>query len=107
MGTKRTKQQDFQTTLTKANLVLNPSHGIKKLKAKTRCAHNVNAKRLYYKNMTIYLFLNHDKDMNPKLVLNILKVMWHSTSIDIHWAPSSKELFEKLPTYMWSMFTHV
>jgi hypothetical protein len=29
MGTKRTKQQDFQTTLMKADLVLNPGHGIK------------------------------------------------------------------------------
>jgi hypothetical protein len=35
MGTKRTKQQNFQTTLTKTNLISNPSHGIKKLKAKT------------------------------------------------------------------------
>jgi hypothetical protein len=31
------KQQDFQTTWIKAGLVLNPSHGIKKSKAKTQC----------------------------------------------------------------------
>jgi hypothetical protein len=28
MCMKKTKQQDFQTTWTKANLVLNPGHGI-------------------------------------------------------------------------------
>jgi hypothetical protein len=56
----------------KKNLVLNPSHGIKKSKVETKtlCAHNVNAKGLYYKNVT-----NHDKNMYPKLVLNKLKVM--------------------------------
>jgi hypothetical protein len=36
----------------KQSLVLNPNHGIKKSKTKTQCVHDVNAKRLYYKNMT-------------------------------------------------------
>jgi hypothetical protein len=34
VSTKRTKQQDFQITQTKANLVLNLSHGMKNPKAK-------------------------------------------------------------------------
>jgi len=33
----------------KVGLVLNPSHGIKKSKAKTQYVHDVNAKRLYSK----------------------------------------------------------
>jgi len=37
----------------KVGLVLNPSHGIEKSKAKTRCVHDVNAKRFYSKTMTI------------------------------------------------------
>jgi hypothetical protein len=45
---KRT-QQDFQTTWTKAGLILNLGHGIRKSKAKTRCMHNVNTKWFYYK----------------------------------------------------------
>jgi hypothetical protein len=38
----------------KTSLVLNLGYGITKLKtkAKTRCVHNVNAKKLHYKNMT-------------------------------------------------------
>jgi len=36
-------------------------------------------------------------------MLNILKVMWDSTSIYTHWALNSKKLFQKIPTYMWSM----
>ncbi len=35
MGMKRTKQQDFQITFTKASLILNLGYGIKKSKAKT------------------------------------------------------------------------
>jgi hypothetical protein len=50
MAIKRTKQ-DFRTTQTK-NLILNLSHVIKKSKEKTQCVYNVNAKGLYYKNMT-------------------------------------------------------
>jgi hypothetical protein len=43
--------------------------------------HDVNAKRLYYKNMT-RTKQDHDKNMYPKLVLNKLKVlMWDSTFI--------------------------
>ncbi len=34
-GMKRTKQQDFQITFTKASLILNLGYGIKKSKAKT------------------------------------------------------------------------
>jgi hypothetical protein len=33
-------------------------------------------------------------------MLNKLKVMWDSTSIYTHWAPSSKKLFKKISTYM-------
>jgi hypothetical protein len=36
--------------------------------------HNVNAKELYYKNVT-KIDQDHDKDSYPKLVLNKLKVM--------------------------------
>jgi hypothetical protein len=45
-GTRRTKQQDFQTTCMKAYIIQNLAHGIKKSKAKTktRCVHDVNAK---------------------------------------------------------------
>jgi hypothetical protein len=34
MGTKKMKQQNFQTTSTKVDLVLNLGHGIKKSKEK-------------------------------------------------------------------------
>ncbi len=53
-STKRIGQQDFQTTWMKISLVLNPDHGIRKLKVKAKiwCVHNVNAKGLYYKNVT-------------------------------------------------------
>jgi hypothetical protein len=44
---------------------------------------------------------------DQKLVVKRVKVMWDYTSINIHWAFSSKKLFKKLPTYMWPMFTHV
>jgi hypothetical protein len=53
----------------KASLILNPSHGIRKSKAKTRCVHDVNAKKLYFKNMT-RIEQNHDKDTYQKLLLN-------------------------------------
>jgi len=91
MGTKRTKQQDFQTTWTKLGLVLNPGHGIKKSKVKTQCVHDMNAKRFYYKNMT-RIEQNHDKDTYPKLVLNKPKIMCDSTSTYTNWAPSSRKL---------------
>jgi hypothetical protein len=58
----------------KVGLILNPSHGIRKSKIKTRCVHDVNAKRLCYKNMTITK-QDHDKDTHLKLVLNKVKVM--------------------------------
>jgi hypothetical protein len=51
MSIKRTKQQYLQTTWTKEGLVLDPSYGIKKSKAKILCVHNVNAKNFYHKNM--------------------------------------------------------
>jgi len=73
----------------KASLVLNPSHGIKKIEEKPRCVHNVNAKNIYYKNMT-RTKQDHDKYTNPKLMLNILQAMWDSTSIYIHWTPNKK-----------------
>jgi hypothetical protein len=72
---ERIKQQDFQTTCMKVGLILNPSHGIKKLKAKTQCVHDLNVKKKnYYKNMTI-IKQDHDKYMYLKLMLNRLKVM--------------------------------
>jgi hypothetical protein len=46
---KRIKQQDFQTTWTKASLVLNSSHGIRKSKTKTRCVRDMNVKGLITK----------------------------------------------------------
>jgi hypothetical protein len=49
---KKMKQQDFQTPWTKVDLILNLGHGIKKSKAKKWCVHDMNAKRLYYNNMT-------------------------------------------------------
>ncbi len=90
MGTKRTKQQDFQTTWMKVGLVLNPGHGIKLSKVKTQYVHDMNVKGFYYKNMT-RIEQNHDKDTYPKLVLNRLKIMWDSTSIYTNWAPSSRK----------------
>jgi len=89
----------------KACLVLSPSHGIKKSKAKTQCVHDVNAKKLSYKNMT--RTKGHDKDTYPKLVLNRLKVMGNSTCICTHWPFSSKTNLKKLSTYMCPMCTHV
>jgi hypothetical protein len=73
---KRTRQQDLQATWMKTNLALNPSHGIKKSKVKTKtwCVHNVNAKGFYYKKVT-KIWQDHDKHTYPKLVLNKLKVM--------------------------------
>jgi len=82
----------------KASLVLSPSHKIRK--TKTRCVYNVNAKIFNYKNMT-RTKQDHDKDTYPKLMLNVLQVMWDSTFIYIHWAPNSKKLFKILPFYMW------
>jgi hypothetical protein len=67
----------------KACLVLSPSHRIEKSKAKTQCVHDVNAKKLYYKNMK-RTKQDHDKDTYPKLVWNRLKVMKNSTSICTH-----------------------
>ncbi len=64
MGTKRTKQQDFQTTWMKVGLVLNPNHGIKKSNVKTQYVHDKNAKELYYKNMT-RIKQHHDKYTYP------------------------------------------
>jgi hypothetical protein len=40
-------------------------------------------------------------------MLNKLKVMENSTFIYTHWAPSLKLFFEKLPTHMCPMSTHV
>jgi hypothetical protein len=59
----------------------------KKTKVKTQCVHNMNAKRLYYKNMTTKK-QDHDKDRYPKLVLNRLKILQDSTSIYTHCAPT-------------------
>ncbi len=60
------------------------------------------------------LLQKHDKNKTrslqntyPKLMLNILQVVWDSTSIYIHGKPSKKKELKKLPYYMWAMFTHV
>jgi hypothetical protein len=52
---------------------------------------------------------NKDTTRNciQKLLLNKLKVMGNSTFIYTYQAPSSKKFFNKLPTHMWPMFTHV
>ncbi len=68
--------------------------------------HDVNAKKIYNKNMT-RIEQDHDKNTYPKLVLNKLKVKWNFISIYIHWAPNSRKLLKKLPTYMWPMYIHV
>jgi hypothetical protein len=67
----------------KTCLVLSSNHGIKNSKAKTQCVHDVNAKKIYYKNMT-RTKQDHDKNTYSKLVLNRLKVMGNSTSIFTH-----------------------
>jgi hypothetical protein len=74
----------------KIGLVLDPGHGMKKTKVKTRCVHDINAKGFYYINMTI-IEQDHDKNTYPKLVLNRLKIMWDFTSIYTNWAPRSKK----------------
>jgi hypothetical protein len=59
----------------KVGLILNPSYGIKKSKAKMQCVHDLNVKKIfYYKDMTI-IKQDHDKYMYLKLMLNRLKVM--------------------------------
>jgi hypothetical protein len=45
----------------------------------------MNAKRLYYKNMTREK-RDNDKDRYPKLVLNKLKILWDFTYIYTHGA---------------------
>jgi hypothetical protein len=53
----------------------------KKIKSKnTMCTHDVNAKWLYYKNLT-RTKQGHDKDTYPKLMLNKMKIMHNSTLI--------------------------
>jgi hypothetical protein len=49
----------------------------------------------------------YNKKTYPRPMLNKLKVVINSTSIYNHWAPSSKNFFEKLPIYMSPMCTHV
>jgi hypothetical protein len=56
----------------------------KKIKSKnTMCMHDVNAKGLYYKNMTRKK-QDHDKDTYSKLMLNKMKIMHNSTLIYTH-----------------------
>jgi hypothetical protein len=71
-------------------------------------------KKIKRKNMTCAwcerkrnLFQNHDNNKYPKLMLNILKVVWNFIFIYTYWAPSSRKLLKKPPIYMWSTFTHV
>jgi hypothetical protein len=45
--------------------------------------------------------------MYSKSVLNKLKVIKDSTSIYTNWAPNSRNFFNKLPIYIWPMFTHM
>jgi hypothetical protein len=59
-----------------------------------------NPTRFYCKNGT-RIEQGCDKRTYPKLVLNKLKVMWDSTYIYTHWAPSLKIPLKKLPTYKW------
>ncbi len=56
----------------------------KKIKSKnTMCTHDVNAKKIYYKNMT-RTKQDHDKDTYPKLMLNKVKIMYNFTLIYTH-----------------------
>jgi len=55
----------------------------------------------------VLLAPDYHKKTYPKLVLNWLKVIANSTSIYTPWASSSRKFFQKLPIYMWPMFTHV
>jgi hypothetical protein len=57
-----------------AGPILILSYEIRKSKEKTQYVHNLNVKKLYYKNM-ITIEQNHNKDMLSKLVLNRLKVI--------------------------------
>jgi len=50
---------------------------------------------------------SYDKKTYLKLVLNILRVVNNSTSINTHWTSSSKKFINKFSIYMWPMFTHV
>jgi hypothetical protein len=58
----------------KARLIINSGHGIRKSKAKTQCVHDLNVKGFNSKNMT-RIEQDHHKNMYPKLMLNILKIM--------------------------------
>jgi hypothetical protein len=56
----------------------------KKIKSKnTMCTRDVNAKGLYYKNITIAK-QDHDKDTYPKPMLNKVKIMHNFTLIYTH-----------------------
>jgi hypothetical protein len=66
MGTKITKQQDYQITWTKVDLVLNLGHGIRKSKVITRCLHDVNAKGIYYKKIWSTSLTQNDNEVINK-----------------------------------------
>jgi hypothetical protein len=50
---------------------------------------------------------SYDNKTYLKLMLNKLKVMRNSTSTYIPWAPCLRKYFNKLPIYMWPIFTRV
>jgi hypothetical protein len=70
----------------KASLIINSNHRTRKSKAKTQCVHDLNVKAFYSKNIT-RTEQDHDKNMYPELMLNILKIMWDSTSISYERTP--------------------
>jgi hypothetical protein len=87
---KQLSSQDFLTKMrTRACLVPNLNHEIRKTIIRTWDVWNKNLTRFYYKEGK----KKYDKKTYPKLMLNRLKVMENSISIYTHWAPSSLKSF--------------
>jgi hypothetical protein len=98
---KKWKLQYFLTkTRTRACLLPNPYHEIRKNKNKNTTCANKNPTRFYCKEETKQ---GYDNKTYQKLVLNKLKVMGNSTFIYTYSAPSSNKFLKKLPTYTWPM----
>jgi len=105
MGTKITKiVGGFTQNENKGRLIPNSNHETKQTRIRTWCMQNKNSTKFYCKNK---IEQGYNKKTYPRPMLNKLKVVINSTSIYNHWAPSSKNFFEKLPIYMSPMCTHV
>jgi hypothetical protein len=76
---KKPRWQDFLTqTKTRAYLISNPDHEIRKIKIRTQHMQNKSPARFYCKKG---IKQGYDKKTYPKLMLNILKVMRNFNSI--------------------------